>query len=79
MALFVIIYVIFKLTIDLVLIASTLYSEGPGAMIALIVSLYLSNQHQYMKIRRRNKKLKQRRERESKDVPMEMHSVEDKS
>ena len=79
MALFVIIYVIFKLTIDLVLIASTLYSEGPGAMVALIVSLYLSNQHQYMKIRRRNKKLKQRREKESKDVPMEMHSVEDKS
>lgn len=59
MAFIVIIIVIGKILMDTTMIAMTLLKEGPGATIALITNLYLSNHLSYKKIRRRNQKLKE--------------------
>ena len=40
------------------MIAMTLLKEGLGAAAALIMNIYLSTQIQYMKIQKRNKKLR---------------------
>ena len=57
-ALEVILWWLFKLIIDLTMIAMTLLKEGPWAAAALIMNIYLSTQIQYMKIQKRNKKLR---------------------
>ena len=60
LALIVILWLLFKLIIDLTMIAMTLLKEGPGAAAALIMNIYLSTQIQYKKIQKRNKKLRNR-------------------
>ena len=55
---FALLWWLFKLIIDLTMIAMTLLKEGPGAAAALIMNIYLSTQIQYMKIQKRNKKLR---------------------
>ena len=58
LALIVILWLLFKLIIDLTMIAMTLLKEEPGAAAALIINIYLSTQIQYKKIQKRNKKLR---------------------
>ena len=54
LALIVILWLLFKLIIDLTTIAMTLLKEGPGAAAALIMNIYLSTQIQYKKTKKRN-------------------------
>ena len=65
MALFVIMYVVVKMLINTTLILFTLMKEGPGAMIALVVTLFISNQREYRRIRRKNQRLNKK----SKKIP----------
>ena len=58
LALVVIMWLLFKLLVDLTMIAMTLLKEGPGAAAALIMNIYLSTQIQYKKIQKRNQKLR---------------------
>ena len=58
MALMVIVYVVIKMLIHIVILTLTLLKEGPKAMIALMINLYLSIHVHYNKIRRRNQRLR---------------------
>jgi len=58
MALMVIIYVVIKMLIHIVILTLTLLKEGPKAMIALMINMYLSIHVHYNKIRRRNQRLR---------------------
>ena len=75
-ALAVLIYLGLKLIINLVLLSLTLMREGPGACLALLFSLYLSNHQQFNKIRRRHQKMKKKEERKAKESP-QGHEMED--
>ena len=62
MALIVLVYLVLKMVINLVLLSFTLLKEGPGAFLALLVALYLSNQQAFSKIRRKNRRMKKKQE-----------------
>ena len=60
MALGVIIWIGFRLIIDVTMIGLTMLKEGPQAAAALMVNLYLNTQIQYKKIQKRNKNLRKK-------------------
>ena len=62
LALVVILWVVLKIVIDIAMLSFTLLKEGPGAFLALLVSLYLSNQIQFNKIRKRTQRLRREKE-----------------
>ena len=66
LAFLVIVMVIIKLLTDIVLISLALLREGPGAALALIINLYISNSVKYRKIRDRNRKMKKQEEKRKK-------------
>ena len=66
MALLVLVFISLKILVDVLLILMTLYQEGPSAVVALAVSMWMSNQQKYQKIRRRNRRMHQSRRKEDK-------------
>ena len=61
LALCVLILVVVKVIMDTTMILFTLAKEGPGAVLALLVELYLSNAQAFRRIRRRNAKYRNKK------------------
>ena len=64
LALLVLIFISFKILVDILLILMTLYQEGPAAVLALAVSMWMSNQQKYQRIRKKSRKMRQVRRKE---------------
>ena len=56
-------YLIIRTLVDLVLVMLTAIKEGPAAVAALVVELYASSTITYQRIRRKHRRVKQRRMR----------------